>query len=311
MSKPKPTNYNEMEMLSILEEVRDYLKALPKEHPTPVTELSVKGSVKVENPQTEVRVINLKELTEKMTSLIEATKANKPVQNVKIINQKEFPKTIKINELEKYLKIMKEIADREPEIIVKENKIEFPRKAQDAIPVVLTDANRQGFYNALTAVASAVRTAVSAQAQANLEAMQFENGKLKTTAVIDGDVVVDNVGLENVAGTKINPATNEGLEDIVTAIENITVTVDTTGLATSAKQLPDNHQVTVSNPTADPETGLAKETTLAKLIEKPTCTYTWDGETLTQKVAVYADRTETTNYTCTDGKLTGKVTVIT
>lgn len=28
--------------------------------------------------------------------------------------------------------------------------------------------------------------------------------------------------------------------------------------ATEAKQLPDNHQVTVSNPTADPETGLAK-----------------------------------------------------
>ena len=30
-----------------------------------------------------------------------------------------------------------------------------------------------------------------------------------------------------------------------------------TGAATSAKQLADNHQVTVSNPTADPETGLA------------------------------------------------------
>ena len=35
-----------------------------------------------------------------------------------------------------------------------------------------------------------------------------------------------------------------------------------TGAATSAKQLPDNHQVTVSNPTANPETGLAKDTTL-------------------------------------------------
>ena len=30
-----------------------------------------------------------------------------------------------------------------------------------------------------------------------------------------------------------------------------------TGFATSAKQLPDNHQVTVSNPTTNPETGLA------------------------------------------------------
>lgn len=34
------------------------------------------------------------------------------------------------------------------------------------------------------------------------------------------------------------------------------------GGATEAKQLPDNHSVTVSNPTADPETGLAKDTIL-------------------------------------------------
>jgi len=32
--------------------------------------------------------------------------------------------------------------------------------------------------------------------------------------------------------------------------------------ATSDKQLPDNHRVTVSNPTANPETGLAKDLTL-------------------------------------------------
>jgi hypothetical protein len=45
--------------------------------------------------------------------------------------------------------------------------------------------------------------------------------------------------------------------------------------------------------------------------EKPACTYTWDGEYLSQKVAVYADRTETTDYTWTDGKLTNKETTIT
>jgi len=38
---------------------------------------------------------------------------------------------------------------------------------------------------------------------------------------------------------------------------DVNATVDTTGLALEAKQLADNHQVTVSNPTADPETGLA------------------------------------------------------
>ena len=35
------------------------------------------------------------------------------------------------------------------------------------------------------------------------------------------------------------------------------ITIDTSDLATAAKQLADNHNVTVSNPTADPETGLA------------------------------------------------------
>jgi hypothetical protein len=45
--------------------------------------------------------------------------------------------------------------------------------------------------------------------------------------------------------------------------------------------------------------------------EKPTVTYTWVGETLTQKVAVYSDRTETTDYTWTDGKLSTKETIIT
>lgn len=44
--------------------------------------------------------------------------------------------------------------------------------------------------------------------------------------------------LKNIAGAIRNPATEE-------------------------KQLPDGHNVTVTNPTADPETGLAKEATLA------------------------------------------------
>jgi hypothetical protein len=47
------------------------------------------------------------------------------------------------------------------------------------------------------------------------------------------------------------------------------------------------------------------------ILEKPACTYTWDGEYLSQKVAVYTDRTETTDYTWTDGKLTNKETTIT
>jgi hypothetical protein len=46
--------------------------------------------------------------------------------------------------------------------------------------------------------------------------------------------------------TRINPATEEGLESIVSAVENITIPAPEGG-ATEAKQLPDNHQVSVSN----------------------------------------------------------------
>jgi len=56
------------------------------------------------------------------------------------------------------------------------------------------------------------------------------------------------VGLLNELEQSINPATEEKQDDLIAK-----------DFATSAKQLPDNHRVTVSNPTADPETGLAKE----------------------------------------------------
>lgn len=40
------------------------------------------------------------------------------------------------------------------------------------------------------------------------------------------------------------------------------ISIDTSELAKESKQLPDGHNVTVVNPTADPETGLAKDETL-------------------------------------------------
>lgn len=52
-------------------------------------------------------------------------------------------------------------------------------------------------------------------------------------------------------------------------------------------------------------------TRLRRAGEKPACSYTWTDGFLTQKVAVYTDRTETTTYTWTDGKLTNKETIIT
>ena len=46
-------------------------------------------------------------------------------------------------------------------------------------------------------------------------------------------------------------------DDLQIWYDDTSLSGDTSDLATSAKQLADNHNVTVSNPTADPETGLA------------------------------------------------------
>lgn len=49
---------------------------------------------------------------------------------------------------------------------------------------------------------------------------------------------------------------------VLAAIAALQAAFDARDLATSAAQLPDGHNVTVTNPTADPETGLAKDATL-------------------------------------------------
>lgn len=55
-------------------------------------------------------------------------------------------------------------------------------------------------------------------------------------------------------------ATNQTTgNSLLTTISASILTLLGIDFATSAKQLPNNHQVTISNPTADPETGLAKE----------------------------------------------------
>ena len=45
--------------------------------------------------------------------------------------------------------------------------------------------------------------------------------------------------------------------------------------------------------------------------ERPHVTYQWSGDLLSKKIAVYADRTETTDYTWSSDKLVEKVVTIT
>lgn len=106
---------------------------------------------------------------------------------------------------------------------------------------------------------------------AGIQSNLIDDNRVKV--VVDGieipPIELGTVGLTDTDNQRINPATLEGQEDIVTAIENITVPPPVGG-ATEAKQdtiiselesiegnqLPDNHQVTVSNfPATQPVSG--------------------------------------------------------
>lgn len=91
----------------------------------------------------------------------------------------------------------------------------------------------------------------------------------------------DIVGLKDTSDTPIDPATETKQDDIITELEKKADVDETqpvsaaglplpTGAATSAKQLADDHNVTVSNPTADPETGLATSANQQPPVTTPT-----------------------------------------
>jgi hypothetical protein len=102
-----------------------------------------------------------------------------------------------------------------------------------------------------------------------IKSIQFPVPNFRTEAIVDAienisievdNVSVGNVGLKNIADAQINPATEEGLGDIVTAINNITVPAPVGGAtetkqddiitelkAIEANQLPDGHNVTIGN----------------------------------------------------------------
>ena len=70
--------------------------------------------------------------------------------------------------------------------------------------------------------------------------------------VVDAEIIISSSALPAGAAT----ALKQLADNHQVTVSNPTADPET-GLATSAKQLADNHNVTVSNPTADPETGLA------------------------------------------------------
>lgn len=100
-----------------------------------------------------------------------------------------------------------------------------------------------------------------------------ENGELKvdTEISITGDVNVNNVKVGSSDGgtTQVflkTEADGTLIEKNSTTINASLNTLKATDFALSAKQLPDNHQVTVSNMIAEIETGLSKEITSESIL---------------------------------------------
>ena len=132
--------------LPFLEEVHKELikfnereEKLEIEHKVDVDLTDVKGDFNVLNS---VEVNDMKELIEDVKSLKEAITAQELNPEIHV----ESPKvTVKLDKLESALKTL---ADKEVKINVKEQKVDFPTRAKDALPVKLVSSDGKRFYDA-------------------------------------------------------------------------------------------------------------------------------------------------------------------
>lgn len=126
-----------------------------------------------------ISIDNLDDLAKHLEAIVEAVKANKPK------TEKQGPAEVKgITEL---IDIVKELAAKDFGITkVKDQVVVFPKQARDAMPVRLVLAQQDKFYNA-----------------------SFQGGNYSAP---------DNIGVFNAEQERINPATEEGLQQIVSAL---------------------------------------------------------------------------------------------
>lgn len=154
------------------------------------------------------------------------------------------------NELKKINDMLEVIANKDPTIKVAD-LIKFPTKPKDAIPVVLTDKFKEEFYDAL-----------------------------KSLPVYFG-------GGGNVDTSKL--ATSKLQQDIIEAINNIEINADSINLNTDdleekldeiiSKQLPDNHEVTISNQIIQPTTPDDTQPISAEILPLPNGAATSENQT--------------------------------
>lgn len=203
-------------------------------------------AVEIIEKQSEKREIRL--------SKVEADTDPSVVRSVKVTNLKDIPKPVKTKDVieikkpswwkDQSSKIIGAIETVRSDVF----KVDLQDKDDPEEPVAVRLSDGKNFIDKLVQVVGGG----GGQVRQPYTTSMSSGGK-ESRALVDSDGhqqvdivsggIVDPVGLKNVAGTTINPATEDS-------------------------QLPDDHKVTVSNPTADPETGLATSTKQDTLIDQ-------------------------------------------
>jgi uncharacterized phage infection (PIP) family protein YhgE len=109
---------------------------LLKDLATALSELP--SNIKIDLPETKDNTPELKSINGTLTSLIQAVQAQK---------QPELKQTEKT--LSEVLKMLEKLEQKDTQVLVEQKQVTFPTQPKDAIPVVLVDKDRKGFYDAI------------------------------------------------------------------------------------------------------------------------------------------------------------------
>lgn len=169
----------------------------------------------------------------------------------------EAQKELDLTEVVESIKNLSAAIEADREVFISNKKVE------EFIPVrrVRQDKNGRLIFDDDPLQVTVVGGGGSAIASVQSELIDGDRVKVVVEGIEIPPVELGNVGLTDENDTRINPATKEGQEAIVDAIDNIEVTVDPAGLATEEEQevqtdileqirdnqLPDGHNVTVDN----------------------------------------------------------------
>lgn len=185
-----------MDLASSLNGVKTAIDELASSQPEPVTDVNVKGEVKVSNQPETLAVSNLDALKDYFDTLASdissAIKENAPNDTIKIANPVETVKVSNLTKLENRIdRLAKAIEDTEP-VHVERQDVSFPNTAKDYVSVRLTDG--KSFYKTMNQVATALQklplvisteTGEYALAVANADGTPIEGGTSSPVTEVD------------------------------------------------------------------------------------------------------------------------------